>query len=196
MSLDGEPSGGRGITSFQTFYDSPTFSDVKIFLPTSCSVIYAHRKDRVVEFRADEEDGTAAMMAAIRHNYGFDLPGTSLYNLAWIGAVAEKYEIAGLSELALETARRALIDCLSDEEKLKEFLDSGDIWTDPVPRYTLPFAFVVRILGRDLTAIRTKAGFQKFLTTAPKLALDLLNLVAEEKDELEETLQKMTEDSK
>ena len=154
------------------------------------------QKDRVVEFRADEEDGTAVMMAAIRHNYGFDLPGTSLYNLAWIGAVAEKYEIAGLSELALETARRALIDCLSDEEKLKEFLDSGDIWTDPVPRYTLPFAFAVRILGRDLTAIRTKAGFQKFLTTAPKLALDLLNLVAEEKDELEETLQKMTEDSK
>lgn len=69
------------------------------------------------------------MNSAIRRVYGFNFPSDckldmpeSLYDVAEIGMIAEKYEIAGLLEWATETADNLLTDCLGDEERLGQFL--------------------------------------------------------------------------
>jgi hypothetical protein len=132
------------------------------------------------------------MYIAVKYIYGFDFPwrwgSGSLFNLSRVVRVAEKYEIAGLSETVFEAARRRLADCVSDEATLEEFLEPADMWNDPIITNIPWFAVAVKILGQNLTAIRKQAVFQKLLEQVPKLALDLLNLVAEEKenDELEE----------
>jgi hypothetical protein len=69
--------------------------------------------------------------------------------------------------------------------KLVRFLGSSSFWTKFSPPNTAHFAFAVRILGQSLTTIRTKAAFQKLLREVPELAIHLLNLVAEEKSDLE-----------
>jgi hypothetical protein len=144
-------------------------------------------------------------MAAISYIYGFDIPGeptpwfiTTLYYLSWLGTVAEKYEIPGLSETVLKAAHRALGDGSRDEAKLEQFLCYSELLAESTCSSKNPghFAFAVRILGQHLTAIRTNAAFQKLLQQVPKLSIDLLNLVAEEKDKLEETLQRIAKDLK
>jgi len=160
------------------------------------------QEDRVVEFRADEEDGIVAMRSAIEYMYGFYTTGdptlwspTSLLQLSVVGAVAEKYGIAGLSELALETAHHTLSDCSSSEAALENYLRPGNVWTNVSSVKPRSFAFAVKILGQNLTTIRTKTHFQGLLREVPQLAIDLLNRVAEEKDELEGK-QKKIEDLK
>jgi hypothetical protein len=85
-------------------------------------------------------------------------------------------------------ACRCLADCVSDEAKLEEFLETADMWNDLIITNIPWFAVAVKILGQNFTAIRKQAVSQKLLEQVPKLALDLLSLVAEEKenDELEE----------
>jgi hypothetical protein len=132
------------------------------------------------------------MYIAVKYIYGFDFPwrwgSGSLLNLSRVVRVAEKYEIAGLSETVFEAARRRLADCVSDEAKLEEFLEPANMWNDLIITNIPWFAVAIKILGQNLTAIRKQAVFQKLLEQVPKLALDLLSLVAEEKenDELEE----------
>jgi hypothetical protein len=158
------------------------------------------QEERVVTFHADGDDVPFAMSAAIKYMYGFEFHGdpypmssTSLYHYASICAMAEKYEVAGLLEAALQAAQRALVDCLSDEAELREFLGTSGLWAMASSTYPRDFVLAVRILGHNLTALRKKAAFQELLEDVPKLAIDLLNLVAEEKDELERK-QKKVED--
>jgi hypothetical protein len=106
-----------------------------------------------------------------------------------------KYEIAGLSKTVIAYAHRELADCLSDDDELETFLGPAAIWTQAITTNAGCLAFAFRILGQNLAAIRTKAAFQKLLEEVPKLAIDLLILVAAEKDELERK-QKKIEDSK
>lgn len=47
------------------------------------------------------------------------------------------------------------------------------------------FAFAVKILGQNLTALRKHTAFQKLPEEAPKVAIEFLNLVAEEREGLE-----------
>jgi hypothetical protein len=76
------------------------------------------------------------MYIAVKYIYGFDFPwrwgSGSLFNLSRVVRVAEKYEIAGLSETVFEAARRRLADCVSDEATLEEFLEPADMWNDPI----------------------------------------------------------------
>jgi hypothetical protein len=167
----------------------------------SLHLLIVLQKNRVVTIRVDQEDSTAATTTAIKYMYGIQFPGTaylwrSLWTLCCIGAVAEKYEIAGLSEMVFRRAHRTLAHCLSShDDKLEYFLGPAAVWTQVSSTSAGSFAFAVRILGQKLTTVREKAPFQKLLREAPQLAIDLLNLVVEEKSELE-SKQKETEDSK
>jgi hypothetical protein len=133
-------------------------------------LLIVSQADMVVEFQADERDGHPVMMAAISYIYGFDIPGeptpwfiTTLYYLSWLGTVAEKYEIPGLSETVLKAAHRALVDGSRDEAKLEQFLCYSELLAESTCSSKNPghFAFAVRILGQHLTAIRTNAAFQR-----------------------------------
>jgi hypothetical protein len=165
-----------------------------------------------VIFHPDKEDGIAAMIDAIKHIYGLAFPddcyGIPLYLFASIGAVAEKYGIAGLSEAVLKAAHRQLVyklDSEEDPEALEGFFGLGTVGeeyhnagaprTKISPTNTAHYAFAVRILGQSLKVIRKIAPFQKLLKEVPQLAIDLLNLMAEENDELEGK-QKKIKDSK
>jgi len=173
-------------------------------------LLIVSQRDRVVVFHTDKEDGIAVMIDAIRHIYDLEFPRNnhrmSLYCTASIGAVAEKYGIAGLSESVLKAASRQLVNDLDgDEEDLEEqtehFFGFGTVSEEfhdaGAPRtkisLTKPghFAFAVRILRQDLATIRTLPIFQKLLKEVPQLAIDLFNLEAEEKDELEEQQKKI-----
>ena len=160
------------------------------------------QEERVVKFRADEEDGTLVTMAAIKYIYDIDFLDNlsswafvSLHLLAMVGAVAEKYDIPGLWERVLENAHDNLAECLSNDDQLKRFLGLAVLWTKVNSTNARFFAFAVRILEQNLTMIRGKAVFQKLLEEVSQLAIALLNLVAEEKSELEGK-QKKIEDSK
>jgi hypothetical protein len=151
-----------------------------------------------VTFHADDDDAPFAIRAAIKYLYGFEFPGddypvslTSLCHYASICATAEKYEVAGLLEAVFKAAQCALVDSLSDEAELREFLGTRTLWTKASFTYPRDFAFAVRILGHNLTALRKKADFQEVLEDVPELAVDLLNLVADEKDVLEEKQKKI-----
>jgi hypothetical protein len=162
-------------------------------------LLIVSQKDSGVTFRVGQEDGIAATTTAIKYMYGIEFPGTpdrerSLHALSCVGAFAETVEVAGLSGTVIAYAHRELAECLSDDDKLKGFLGVAAVWTQASTTRSGCLAFAVRILGQNLAAIRTKAVFQKLLGEVPKLAIALLNLVAEEKSELEGKQQKI-EDS-
>ena len=104
----------------------------------------------------------------------------SLGALARIGIFAEQYKIAGLLQTVFEATTRSLMDCLSDEGKLDLLFcchvryvgqsknDSGAF-----------FRFTTKLFGNNIDKLYSMAVFQRLLVEIPRLALDILNYVAE-----------------
>lgn len=132
----------------------------------------------------DEEDGDG-IEAAIRYMYGFDVLGEGDYHdggsveeFVEVGAIAEKYDITGLSELVLSTASHALNNCVSNETKIAGFLHVRDLspWVSGTDE---PFDYAVKIIENNLTMLRKHAVFQELLCNEPGLAVALVNFLGE-----------------
>jgi hypothetical protein len=122
---------------------------------------------------------------AIRHMYGFDFPGEDghLEDFAEVGAIAEKYEIAGLPELVLPSDSRALDDCMSVAAKLEGFLKLGrlsNMFSGDDPE----FDYAVKIILDNIAKLRKHEAFQELLNKEHGLAVAILNLSVERQSQV------------
>jgi hypothetical protein len=143
-----------------------------------------YQEATAAQLEVDEEDATV-MQAAIRYLYGFEFFGRGghgdLYvvgDYAEAGAIAEKYEIAGLSELILTAASRALDDRMSDANRLERFLYFGHISSPGSGNGE--FNFAVKIIGDHFNKLRKYEFFQRLLSKEHELAVALLNRLVEQ----------------
>jgi hypothetical protein len=137
---------------------------------------------KAAEWQIDGEDAEV-MEHAIRYMYGFEIMDEgrnryleSIHEFVELGAVAEKYEIRGLSECVLKAAGRTLAECLSDESgedmlesSLSTFVHSGS---------NRESDFAVKILGEHIDVLHEKAAFQQLLGEEHDLAVELFNILA------------------
>lgn len=128
------------------------------------------------------------METALRYMYGFDILGEgghrdldSIQDFAVLGAIAEKFEIVGLSSLVLTTASCALDDCLGDAGKLECFLLFGHPSSSVLPH----FDYAVKIFAYNLAKLRKHEVFQALLNKEHELAVALLNVLAESQDHVQ-----------
>jgi hypothetical protein len=113
--------------------------------------------------------------------YGFEFLGEDLDSLeafAQLGAVAQKYEIAGLPELIRTAASRVLDHCINDEAKLRKFLFLGSLIYKTSGKGQA-FNCAVKIIGDNITKLRKHAVFQELLHEEPELAVALVNVLSE-----------------
>lgn len=124
------------------------------------------------------------MRAAIRYMYGFEFPGDccdravrtfgTISAFSKFGAIAERYEIVGLSELVFKAASLALADCLSDEAKLEDFLSTfGGSYQFQA------LHFEVKLIGENANKLHKKVCFQELMVEHQDLVIDLFNFLAE-----------------
>ena len=118
---------------------------------------------------------------AIRFIYGSDFPEKpkTLYRVAGVVAIAEKYEIADLLVWAIETAVNLMAGCLSDEAKLKDFLAFGQFRVDS-PTSGLMHDFAFDFIQKNLKKLQGTGAFQDLVENEPKLTVMLLNAVVYE----------------
>ena len=128
----------------------------------------------------------------IKHIYGIKVldegnPSCpkSLGALARIGIFAEQYKIAGLRDAVFDATTRSLMDCLKDEGKFDLLFcchvryvgqsknDSGAF-----------FRFTTKLFGNNIDKLYSMAVFQRLLVEIPRLALDILNYVAEKQSKV------------
>jgi hypothetical protein len=112
--------------------------------------------------------------------YGFDFLDKgghgglhAIGDFAEAGAIAERYEIAGLSELILTAASRALDDRMGDAGKLERFLYFGHISSLEFGHDE--FNYAVKIIGHNFNKLRKHEFFQLLLSEEYALAVALLN---------------------
>lgn len=132
------------------------------------------------------------METALRYMYGFDILGEgghrdldSIQDFAVLGAIAEKFEIVGLSSLVLTTASCALDDCLDDAGKLECFLFFGHPSSSDVVSEEPHFDYAVKIFAYNLAKLRKHEVFQALLNKEHELAVALLNVLAESQDHVQ-----------
>jgi hypothetical protein len=114
--------------------------------------------------------------------YGLELPARYKMERSWalrcyaeLGAVAEKYEICGLYDLAFKAASGAMVDSLDDHGALKAMLDRSVFQTPESVRCAYDYNFGVRVIWEQLTQL---------LRCEPRLAAILFDFLVDEKDGL------------
>jgi hypothetical protein len=142
----------------------------------------------------DEKYGDA-LKVGIRYMYGFEFPCDvrnwdfgDISSLAEIGAVAEKYEIRGLSECVLKAARRTLAEFLGDdsaEDRLEEFLLGFQYTSSPHFGSSQEFDFAVKILGEHIDVLHNKAAFQELIREEHDLAVEMFNILAKRQSQMQ-----------
>jgi hypothetical protein len=131
----------------------------------------------------------------IKHIYGIKVldegsPSCpkSLGALARIGIFAEQYKIAGLLEAVFEATTCSLMDCLSDGGKLdllfRCHVRSFHQSTKDAGAF---FRFATKIFGDNIDKLYNMAVFQRLLVEIPRLALDILNYVAEKQSKVKDS---------
>ena len=147
---------------------------------------------RVLNLHLDDTVGPKAIETAIKYMYGIIIldegnPSCpkSLGALARIGIFAEQYKIAGLPEAVFEATTRSLIDCLSDEGKLDVlFCYHVRSFHQSTRDTSAFFRFTTRLFGENIEKLYNMAVFQRLLVEIPRLALDILNHVAEKQSKV------------
>jgi hypothetical protein len=102
---------------------------------------------------------------------GLIMPNT-LYKLSEVAQIAKLWEVPGLVELVFEVADRALVEILSDEYKLQEFLYI-QTWKD-CKRGRVSYSLAHKILGKRLAELNKSPSFRKMIRLRPNLAVDIL----------------------
>jgi len=149
---------------------------------------------KVVTFKLDDFISEQGMTVTIKHLYGISildddecLAKASILDFAQVAVAAHKLKVAGLYKLVFEATASALNACIEDgsEAKLREFLfSSHSIFDNSIP--DLDLEFIIGILGENLTKLYKKPVFQQLLVESQKLAICILNYVAEIQSKMEE----------
>ena len=142
---------------------------------------------RVLNLHLDDTVGPKAIETAIKYMFGIRIldegnPSCpkSLGALARIGIFAEQYKVAGLLEAVFEATNRSLMDCLNDEGKLDLLFCCHVRSFHQSTKDTGAFyRFTTKMFGDNIDKLYNKAVFQRLLVEIPRLALDILNYVAE-----------------
>ena len=109
----------------------------------------------------------------------------SLGALARIGIFAEQYKIAGLLQTVFEATTRSLMDCLSDEGELDLlFCCHVRSFHQSTKDASAFFRFTTKLFGDNIDKLYNIAVFQRLLVEIPRLALDILNCVAEKQSKV------------
>jgi hypothetical protein len=134
---------------------------------------------------------SGAVRDAIQYMYGLELPARYKMERSWalrcyaeLGAVAEKYEICGLYDLAFKAASGAMVDSLDDHGALKAMLDRSVFQTPESVRCAYDYNFGVRVIWEQLTQLHRKKAFCDLLRCEPRLAAILFDFLVDEKDGL------------
>ena len=112
----------------------------------------------------------------------------SIHEFIEFAAVAEKYEIRGLSECVLKAAGRTLAECLSDEsgeDMLESFLSTFQRTSSVHSGSDREFHFAVKILGEKINVLHAKEAFQQRLGEEHDLAVELFNILAKRQNQMQ-----------
>jgi hypothetical protein len=131
-------------------------------------------------FELRKDYGPDSYEFVIKYMYGYRFTGLgeglimphTLYKLSEVAQIAKLWEVPGLVELVSEAADRALIEILSDEYKLQEFLYT-QTWKD-CKRGRVSHSLAHKILGKHLAELNKSPSFRKTIRLRPNLAVDIV----------------------
>jgi hypothetical protein len=127
-------------------------------------------------FELRKDYGPDSYEFVIKYMYGYRFTGLgeglimphTLYKLSEVAQIAKLWEVPGL----VEAADPALVEILSDEYKLQEFLYI-QTWKD-CKRGRVSYSLAHKILGKHLAELNKSPSFRKMIRLIPNLAVDIM----------------------